>query len=95
LIPLIKAFSILPLIISISNVAGMLILLPLGMENLVSRILLLVAILNLFVFIPFVYYLNALGAVWASLIVEFTVALVLSYAVYLKLYLPIKSRILN
>jgi polysaccharide transporter, PST family len=69
-IPTLRVFALLPPMIIVSNVLGILTMLPLGMQRQFSRVVLSAALVDLVVFVPAAYFQGAIGAAWANVAVE-------------------------
>lgn len=77
IVPL-QILSFVPFIVSISNIFGYETMLPLGMENAYSRILLAASVLNLIIIGPLIYFYSANGVSIAVVITEFFVTLLMA-----------------
>lgn len=68
-----KWMAPLPLLICLSNVFGVQLMLPLGMQKKVSEILIVSGLFNLAVLVPLVFFYGAQGAAMSALATEFLV----------------------
>ena len=86
-IPSIRPLQIMgfvPLIVSMSNVLGYETMLPLGMEEDFSRVLIMASVLNLLIIGPLIYWQQASGVAMAMLITETFVTLEMGYVLWKK-----------
>lgn len=74
-VTLLKIMAFLPVIITISNIYGIQILIPLGYANVFSRILVCAAIINLILIFPLAYFYQDIGISICVVIVESFVTL--------------------
>ena len=72
---LLRIMAFLPVIITVSNIYGIQILIPLGYANAFSRILVCAAIINLILIFPLVYFYQDIGISVCAVIVESFVTL--------------------
>lgn len=72
---ILQVFSVLPVIIVVSNIFGIQTMLPLGMESAFSRVLMAAAVFNFAVFIPASFWFGVYGAAWANVSVELFVTI--------------------
>ena len=79
-----QIMAFVPLVVSLSNIFGYEIMLPLGMENVYSRILICASVLNLIIISPLVLLFQASGASLAMLITELFVTIVMGYILHSK-----------
>ena len=79
-----QIMAFVPLVVSLSNIFGYEIMLPLGMENVYSRILICASVLNLVIISPLVLLFQASGASLAMLITELFVTIVMGYILHSK-----------
>lgn len=73
-VSVLRVMSVLPLLVVVSNVAGILTMLNFGMEKVFSGILMYSCLLNLILFPVLSWRFQALGSAWAVVIVEFFVS---------------------
>lgn len=76
---LLRVMGCLPLLVAISNVLGMQTMLPLGMKQAFSRILLASAILDILLFLPAASLAGALGAAWTNVLIELLVTVAMTF----------------
>lgn len=69
-IPVLATLAFTPLFIILSNVLGVQTMIPFGMKDLFSKVMLKAALLNLLVFIPFAWQFGPQGAASANVLVE-------------------------
>jgi len=74
-IPILKAFSLIPFAVAVSNILGTLTMLPLGMSKSFTKILLISAILNIALVIPFTYFIGGVGTASAMVLTEYFVTI--------------------
>ena len=67
---LLRMMSYLPFIMSISNVFGIQIMMNFGYQKAFSKILISASILDFFMIIPFIYYMESLGVIFTMIAVE-------------------------
>ena len=79
-----QIMAFVPLVVSLSNIFGYEIMLPLGMENVYSRILICASVLNLVIISPLVLLFQASGASLAMLVTELFVTIVMGYILHSK-----------
>lgn len=77
-VAVLRWMAFVPFIVSLSNVFGIQLMLPLGMTGAFSRILMGSAMLNLVVFVPLVLHWGATGAAMAMLLTETAVTLAMA-----------------
>ncbi len=69
-IPVLATLAFTPLFIVLSNILGVQTMIPFGMKDLFSNVMLKAALLNLFVFIPLAWQFGPQGAASANVLVE-------------------------
>lgn len=74
-IAILKAFSLIPFAVAVSNILGTLTMLPLGMSKSFTKILLISAILNITFVIPFSYFAGGVGTAFAMVLTEYFVTI--------------------
>lgn len=92
-VPILQIFSLLPMLIVVSNIFGIQTMLPLGMQVQFSRILFFAALLDLVVFIPAVYLNGALGAAWTNVIVELFVSVSMGLILHRRDLSPLSTKL--
>ena len=73
-----------PLIVALSNIFGYETMLPLGMEKIYSRILLLASVLNLIIIVPLILFFQENGVSMAMLITEIFVTVTMGILLWQK-----------
>lgn len=81
---LLKMMSIIPFIVSISNIYGIQIMMNFGYQKEFSRIIILAAIIDLIIVFPLVFLLKAKGVIITSIIIESIVTLLTYFFVIRK-----------
>lgn len=79
---ILKVMSILPVVISLSNLAGIQILIPFGYKKAFSKILIFSGLISLLILLPMVSAFNELGAALSVVITEVIVTVLMLYTVY-------------
>ncbi|KKB61944.1 hypothetical protein WM40_20410 [Robbsia andropogonis] len=79
-INILQVFSLMFPLVVVSNILGILTMLPFGMERCFSRILIISALLNFLLFTPMIKFFSVSGAVWANVIIECFVTLAMGIA---------------
>lgn len=74
---ILRVFSLLPIIFVASNIFGMQTMLPLGMDKVYSRISMVTALSNLFIFIPASLLFGIIGAAWANVVIALFVSIIM------------------
>jgi polysaccharide transporter, PST family len=72
-----QVMAFVPLVVAMSNVLGYETMLPLGMETIFSRVLVIAAIFNLIIIWPLILWNGAVGTAWAILATETLVAVMM------------------
>ena len=72
-----QVMAFVPLMVAMSNVLGYETMLPLGMEKIFSRVLILAAVFNLIIIWPLILWAGAVGTAWAILATETLVAVMM------------------
>lgn len=81
-VSILKIMSILPVVISLSNLAGIQILIPFGFKKAFSKILIFSGLISLLILFPMVIVFNELGAALSVVITEVIVTVLMLYTVY-------------
>ncbi|MFT3931307.1 MAG: flippase [Spongiibacteraceae bacterium] len=91
-VPVLRLLAFLPLVIGASNVFGLQGMLPLAMNKLFSRIVVLTAVVSFALLIPLAFHYGAIGAAWAAIICELLVTILMALALYKRLHTINKNR---
>ena len=83
-VTMLRIMSFLPFIISLSNIFGIQTMLPFGMQNHFSRILLWAAFLNTIIVLPAIYFYSGIGVSCSILITELFVTITMGMFLYKK-----------
>ena len=79
-----QIMAFVPLIVALSNIFGYETMLPLGMEKIYSRILLLASVLNLIIIVPLILFFQENGVSMAMLITEIFVTVTMGILLWQK-----------
>ncbi|PML75580.1 flippase [Enterovibrio norvegicus] len=90
---ILKILSLLPIVISVSNLMGIQILIPFGYKKEFSKVLITSACASLFLLIPFVYKYAEYGAAVSVLITELIVTIMMIYTVFKLRIVKVKDEI--
>ncbi|WP_083877091.1 oligosaccharide flippase family protein [Ideonella sp. B508-1] len=82
--PVLRVMACLPLLVAMSNVLGIQTMLPLGMKQAFSRVLLVSAVLDILLFLPAASLSGALGAAWTNVLVELFVTVAMAWGLHQK-----------
>lgn len=77
-----QIMAFVPLVVAMSNVMGYETMLPLGMEKIYSRVLIVASILNLMIIIPLISWGGAEGTAWAMLVTESFVTIAMAVVLW-------------
>ncbi|MCF0156408.1 MAG: flippase [Veillonella sp.] len=78
---MLRIMSVLPFIISLSNILGIQTMLPFGLQKQFSQIIMISAVLNFIVVIPLIYVWSGLGACVTMVMIESFVTLAMAWSV--------------
>ncbi len=81
IVPL-QVMAFVPLVVAMSNVLGYETMLPLGMEKVFSRVLMISAVFNLIIIWPLISWGGAVGTAWAALATETLVTVMMAVVLW-------------